>query len=389
MYRLLAAWANDAVPDGLTAPEIDFERLWQIADRHSLTAAVCMALEKADLLSQCPPSARERFSSAKLTSVRRRMLMDAEREKLLAFLEEQGIWYMPLKGVILQDFYPELGARQMSDNDILFDASCKKTVREYMMQNGYQALLVGKGAHDVYHKPPLYAFEMHRTLFAPPDSENAYRDTVAQYYENVKDRLVKDSDDRYGWHFTDEDYYVFFLAHAFKHYDRGGTGVRTLLDVWMYRRKKTSMNEDHIDGELEKLGILDFERCCRSLSGKLFDWPPSRTERTTEEREMLRWMEESGVYGTKEHHVQRDMDDMLRDGVAIDGRTKWRYLLRQLFPSLQWYRVNVPFCYRHRWTIPFYWVLRLVRCVLFKWEWMCGELSAILGAHSAKSRKPN
>lgn len=44
-------------------------------------------------------------------------------------MEQRGIWYLPLKGIILKEFYPSVGMRQMSDNDILFDEAFAEQVR--------------------------------------------------------------------------------------------------------------------------------------------------------------------------------------------------------------------------------------------------------------------
>ena len=378
MYRLLAAWVNGILPEGTAISGIDFEELWRIADRHSMSAAVCMALEAAGMFGQCPSLIRKRFSDAKLLSVRRTLLMDAEREKLLAFMEKLGIWYMPLKGVVLKEYYPKLSARQMADNDILFDASFQKDVRDYMTRNGYHMETgAGEDIHDTYHKPPVYSFEMHRMLFQTPVHGSAFDDAAVPYYADVKSRLIKDPDNRYGWHFSDEDCYIYILAHAFKHYDGGGTGVRTLLDIWLYRRKKESLDEDYIAAELEKLGLPGFERRCRSISDKLFGWPQSAEALTGEERKTLFWMEESGVYGTAEHHVKRKLQEIRQSGAAHDGEAKRKYLLRRLFPQLSWYQANAPFCYRHRWAIPFYWAGWIVRSIFVRRKEIQKELSVL------------
>ena len=36
------------------------------------------------------------------------------------------------------------------------------------------------------------------------------------------------------------------------------------------------------------------------------------------------------------------------------------YYWKRLFPDLLWFKGNVPFCYRHRWAIPFYYIYRIV-----------------------------
>ena len=66
------------------------------------------------------------------------------------FMEQKGIWHLPLKGVILKEYYPSVGMRQMSDNDILFDYSFCNEVQAYMESEGYKAVSVGEGNHDIY-----------------------------------------------------------------------------------------------------------------------------------------------------------------------------------------------------------------------------------------------
>lgn len=65
--------------------------------------------------------------------------------------------YLPLKGIIMKDYYPSVGMRQMSDNDILFDADAWERMEKHMISEGYKAEYVGKGNHYVYHKLRLQA----------------------------------------------------------------------------------------------------------------------------------------------------------------------------------------------------------------------------------------
>lgn len=72
-------------------------------------------------------------------AVRKVLLFDAERKKLCAWMDSEHIWYLPLKGIILKDYYPSVGMRQMSDNDILFDADAWERVEKHMISDGYKA----------------------------------------------------------------------------------------------------------------------------------------------------------------------------------------------------------------------------------------------------------
>lgn len=354
MYRLLAAWLHGGTPEGT---DLDYDRLLAVAMRHKMTATVCMALEDTGLMDRCPDEARRRFAMEKTASIRASVLMGAERRRLLAFLEEKGIWYMPLKGILLQECYPRLGARQMSDNDILFDESARMVLREHMVRDGYKAEMAKAkvGCHDAYTKPPVYRFEMHRWLFYD-DLRGERRSVTASYYADVKSRLIKDADNGYGYHFRDEDLYVYLLAHIRKHYDYGGIGVRVLLDLYLYRQSRPGLDESYMAGELDKLGLRPLEALCRSAAEKLFAWPERQAELTDGEMALVRQMERSGVYGTVSQSVQADMRQ---------AGSRGRFLWRRVFPDITWYRTNAPFAYSHRWALPFFWVYRLFRgCVL-------------------------
>ncbi len=44
-------------------------------------------------------------------------------------------------------------------HDILFDADAWERMEKHMISEGYKAEYVGKGNHDVYHKPRLQALQ--------------------------------------------------------------------------------------------------------------------------------------------------------------------------------------------------------------------------------------
>lgn len=138
-----------------------------------------------------------------------------------------GMLYLPLKGIIMNDYYPSVGMRQMSDNDILFDADAWERMEKHMISEGYKAEYVGKG-HD---------------------------ERWVEYYSDIKDRLIPDrTDDRcYGYHMSDEDFYIYITSHAYKHYSGSGTGLRTLMDFYAYLNAKgDTFNLDYIWTECKK-----------------------------------------------------------------------------------------------------------------------------------------
>ena len=88
--------------------------------------------------------------------------LEYERKAIFEEFGKNGIWYMPLKGAVLKDYYPLPVMRQMSDNDILFDASRADDVKMIMESLGFTSVYFDTGHQDDYQKAPVSHFEMHR-----------------------------------------------------------------------------------------------------------------------------------------------------------------------------------------------------------------------------------
>lgn len=167
MRELAACALHGKVPSQELLAQVNPEKLYIMCQFHCLTAMVAVALRSAGIRSP-------QWEEEHVKAVRKSILLAAERRKLCEFLEQNGIWYLPLKGIVLEPMYPEIGMRQMADNDILYDKTARDKVRTFLTANGYQAISFGKSHHDVYQKPPVYHFEMHVSLY-PAGRENGSR----------------------------------------------------------------------------------------------------------------------------------------------------------------------------------------------------------------------
>lgn len=355
---LAACAVNRVLPDADRVKGMDLALLYHVADFHLLTAITAMALESAGV---CDPA----FTQAKSKAIRKVILMDAEMKALFARLDAAGIWHMPLKGSVLKDLYPAVGMRQMADHDILIDPSRAADVNEIMESLGFTTEHFGTGVHDTYHKEPVCNFEIHRVLFG-----ESHDDKLVAYYRNVGDRLIKGTGCER--HFTPEDFYLYMIAHEYKHYSSGGTGLRSLLDTYIYLRSK-ALDLEYVTGEAGKLGIADFEAANRSLALHLFDG----AELTGTDREMLDYILSSGTYGTIKNRIRNTMKKR--------NWTKIRYALHRFFvpvsrknPDYADYAGQYPFFYRHMLLLPFLPFYRTFRAMIegrFK-----GEAKAIRDA---------
>ncbi len=348
LIYLVSCAVNGVLPDAERVKTMNLDALYQEAVRHSLCAITAYALEAAGVRDP-------RFTHAKQHAAMKNAQMDMEMDAVLSELEAAGIWYMPLKGILLQYCYPVYGMREMSDHDILFDAARAGDVTSIMEKLGFRTDSVEKYAHDLYRKEPVCNFEMHRMLFNP-DNKNVT--VIADYYQNVKERLVKDEGNRYGYHFTPEDMYVYLTAHEYKHYEGKGTGLRSLLDIYVYL-KKTPLDMDYVAAETEKLGLAKFEAQNRALAQRLF----SGGEMAAADQDMLEYILSSGVYGTAAHKLENK--------IRKNGRGKIQYALHRFFVPVSKknakyavYAAIYPFFYK--WNIflpllPFYRTFRAMK----------------------------
>ena len=356
---LAACALRGTAPEGARVRAMDVDLLYRTASRHLLTAITAAALESAGVRDP-------RFAQELAKAIRKVLLMDRERKAVLERLEQAGIWYMPLKGSVLKELYPAIGMRQMADNDILYDVTRSEDVREIMESLGFTTVMYVQNQynHDHYDKEPVCNFEMHRALFAPSAPENLF-----QYYRNVRDRLVKDEGNAFGYHFTDEDFYLYMIAHEYKHYSGGGTGLRSLLDTYVYLNKYgETLNRDYLSGELEQLGLTEFEQQNRTLALDLFQRKPL----SDEEREMLDYILSSGTYGTVENRVKNQIQFY---GGGVVG--KIRYCFRRVFLPMDSVQSAFPLFYRHRILLamlPFY---RMGRGLLYRRSALRAELKQL------------
>lgn len=357
MLYLMACALQDVSAQEEFLADVDLQQLYITARNHSVAAMVCMALEKTAIFAGADEAVKKHWREAKNKAIRKNMLLDAERAAIVKQLESAGIWYMPLKGSILKDWYPKPGMREMADNDILFDPSERKRVREIFRSRGYKIVSFGKGNHDEYEKPPIYNFEMHVSLF-----HEMYQELAGQY-GNVKEKLLPVDGTVCQFAFTPEDFYVFVLAHAYKHYSGSGTGVRTLADFYVMNRHLGGiMNRDEVEQKLTRLGIAEYEQRSRVLAEKLFSGarPLPEMELNTDEKEMLRFYCDATAYGTIDNQVQNRLQKLQGNAEGITLRTKLKYCCARLFPGREFCKYYYPVVYHHLWMLPFFWVWRIV-----------------------------
>ncbi len=347
---------------------MDLDAIRKMSRFHSLSSVVYIAVEQAGLDDSADKELLHAWENEQFYVLYREEAFRSEREKLLAFCKNNAIWYMPLKGILLKDYHPYPGMRQMADNDILFDENHREQIHQWFIENGYVVDNYKKGNHDVYFRDNV-TFEMHIELFGVGD-DLSWRD----YYANVKERLLPNEGSAYGYHFKDEDFYVYITMHEYKNYCNGSFGLRFLLDDYVYlKEKEQKLDWRYIDGELKRLKVVDFEKKVRSLSGKLFSGNFDVEMLTMEEEGLLTEILQSGMSGSVEGHIRKRME-ILNGG---EQKGKRRYVWKRLFPSLVYMREYFPLC-RYPVLIPFVYIYRIIYKLITQKDKLKKEIETLI-----------
>ena len=347
MIYLVACAVNSQVPDKDRVSAMDLDSLYKVCKRHTLRATVFTALKSAG-------TEHSDFFQAYNKAVRKNILFDSEREAITSEMEKQGIWYLPLKGAILKELYPQIGMREMSDNDILYDSSRQNDLKNIMLSRGYTAESVGDSYTDVYKKPPVLNMEMHRALFLFGHDEKLFR-----YYEDMSRLMKRDDDKQYGYHFSDEDFYVYMTAHEYRHHIGGGTGIRSLVDCYVFMKaKEGTIDKSYIAEQFRQLGIEDYAQKRLSLAMKLFSSADTLSLTESEEKELEKYLL-FGTYGT----INNVGESSIKRYVEKSGsRSKTGFIMSRLFPSMEFMKHHYPFFYKTKVLLP----------VGYVWRWIKG-----------------
>lgn len=356
--------APEPLPEGAS-----WEEAHALAARNGMEGASWHA---AMLRDDVPGELSRRWAAEADMTLLRRLRFDVEREQVLAGLAARGLSYLPLKGVLIAGYYPAPEMRSMADNDILYgfvepdeqggfrirgvdeaerERTTARAVREaaaLMAERGYEAVSLEKGNHESFHKEPSFNFELHRSLVASSSPH-------AAYYANPWKRALRDEADSHLLRFSDEDEYLYFLVHAHKHFDASGCGIRFLADLRVLMDAKgEGMDWGYVRGELESLGLADFEACSRTLADAALGGACSLAGpdggpllNGVQERLLMHFLG-CGTYGTLRVRVGRQLERIVAESEGDLAQAKRRYLFERTFIPEDVMKDAFPAFHRHK-----------------------------------------
>ena len=374
IIHLLNCALHDKIPEN--KPEkCSWKMLYAIAKKNNVENCISPAIN--NYCGKIPGEIIESWKQEKDNTLYRQLCFEIEREQILRGMEENGISYLLLKGILIANYYPAPGMRWFCDNDILygfvepdsdggykFRGTNKKEQDQFihrseeimcnvMVKLGYDAKRIG-GEHDIYQKAPFFNFELHHYL-------GSIEDRTREYYYNPWKRAIRKSDNFYQYFFSDEDEYIYLIAHAYKHFAHAGCGIRTLVDEYVILQSKSLMNWNYIKSELRTIGIEGFEEELRRSALHAFS---EEMELEYADWSMIHYMFGSGTYGTMENLVNNELQKIKKEGTIQKKTVRWQYIKNRIFIEEKSIKEYFPVFYKYKVLQIFLPVYRILRGIV-------------------------
>ena len=343
-----------ALADG-TAPEIETEEVWEniyrLSQFHKIQSLIFHAVQKLPKEQRPPESILKKIQQAGSLEIARDTVQKAAQMELLTAFEKAGIAVLLLKGFLIKQFYPDTSMRMMADLDILFPVEKEKETEGVLTALGY--VCEHKDSHhSVYMRHPFMNIEMHYNMIGNDSLLDAY-------YDNIWERLELEPGMSYIYRLKWEDFYIFMIAHLAKHFQSGGSGIRSVIDVQQFLDKmEEKLDWKYIDEELRKIELTQFEQHMKNLTAIWFGG-----EKETEFYAQLReFIQNSGIYGTLENlGVQR---------AVRAGRKGWKgkmqMWLNVIFLPYKEMKMQYPYLLKCPVLLPIAWIQRFFRIIFLR-----------------------
>ncbi|MBP3939789.1 MAG: nucleotidyltransferase family protein [Clostridia bacterium] len=339
VIRLVSAVINGTQPEEKDE-SLEWKSIIEFSKKQSVLNIISYACEK---LRNKPDAETMKF----LKEFRmQKIIVEAQQEieacDAMDKLEEMQAKHMPLKGYIIKNLYPSPDMRTMGDLDLLIEEErCEEIVAAFVAE-GFTSCAEGD-LHSNVERGNAY-IEFHRSMV------NEKHETLSKYFGNGFGRAKLSQGYSYRYELSHEDLYIFLIAHIAKHYRYGGTGIRSLLDLYVYRKAYPDMDCRYIDTELEKINLLVFGKKIEKISD---DWYSGGF--SGEYDTVSSYIVSGGVYGDENAPL---LNEFINDTQGSIKVTKIKNWLTTVFPGKELMTTRYPVLKKCIILLPLFWVVR-------------------------------
>lgn len=337
-------------------------QMYKLAKSHDLAHLVGDALIKNGLIAN--EEIKAKFQQQILLAVCRYEQLQYELIRLKATLNDAEIPFIPLKGSVIRQYYPEPWMRTSCDIDVLVkEADVSRTMD--VLLKCFDGKNITRTHHDIsFMTSGSVHIEVHHSLI-----EGGRIGTAEKLLENIWDYAepINSSFERL---LRDDMFYYYHLAHMAKHLEGGGCGVRPFLDLWLLEH--IEHDEEKRVRLLEAGGLSTFAAVAGQLAAHWFDGKEAEEPAL----ELEKYLIDAGAYGSSENHAAVKQ---------VQKHSKASYILTRIWMPYRDLKLLYPRLERHPALLPVYELKRW--CKLLKPSMLkrkTKELQTISGMSDAK-----
>lgn len=350
-----------STPTPIPPFNMDWNRLHKVSTRHGLANMLCYGLAKLDIGQNENPGIMGKFIKEHKVSLAKEAIQHFALEEIINACETHQICCLLLRGCLIKNLYPQPDMRTMADIDILIKEGQIDDVKKIMYDLGYTLKNTGTN-HHTYIRKPFLNIEMHQRLVS---EDSPY----FEYLAGIWGKALQKKGYEYTHVLSFEDFYIYLLVHLTKHYVNGGTGIRSILDIWIYERHYNNLiNWEYIWRELGRIGLEVFANNMRELSKFWFDKRNNKVGENPLLEEIGRYIFVSGTYGTQKNMAIASINRKYVKEENTRGLWKIKYWLNLFFPGLKQMSIIYPLLNHIPVLLPFTWVIRGIKSLYFRKE---------------------
>lgn len=312
----------------------NLEAVYTLAKKHDLAHLVAHAVEG---LYIPPCEVLTKLKNTKMRAIYRYARMDLEFERLCQALEEAQIPFIPLKGSVLRQYYPQPWMRTSGDIDVLVKETDFECAVKALECQGWAVKGNIQYQNICMYSPSGVLLELHFNIRVKMASADALMDAVW-------DHCVLTDGKQYAYQQTKEFFLCHQLAHMAKHVLVGGCGIRTFLDIWLLNQN-LSVDPEELCRLCRSAHLDRFYAQVTALADVWF----GQAAHTPVTENLERYILDGGVYGNLSNKV-------LMSQTRVGG--KLQNFLHRMFVPYTEMQLMYPVLKKRKWLLPFYQIVR-------------------------------
>lgn len=272
--------------EGMT--EEDWNRLLSLSRHHDVAHLLGDLIAREEL--PVPEAPKKAFDEVFCEAILRAQLFEEEQKKIGSVFQKAQIRFLPLKGAVIRQLYPEPWMRTSCDIDILIRKEDIKRAKKLLIMD-----LNYRFEKQAYHELSLYSpsgvhLELHFSIEEHTETLDRVLKDCWDYAEPVQEGSC-------CYRFQSAFLVFHSVAHAAYHFKVGGCGIRPLIDQFLLERKIV-YDRSIYKLLIEKANLTVFEEQFTRL------WQVWFSDRKHDDLtyRMETYILSAGVYGSTKNH---------------------------------------------------------------------------------------